>query len=165
MEVPPKDQGVGKDPLPRHDKGKEQVMMLSCNEANKIPYYVQEPIITEPEEDFPLDEERLAHHLQHSTEFKCFFDFLRFSPEARFEATKAIVEISNKYGDYNMSTAGPCANEMRNASAIITFLEKDHKVPYKHNIPLYDIVVVNGVEFKCAFLEGGTSINAMPYSA
>ncbi|GFY91112.1 hypothetical protein Acr_07g0013080 [Actinidia rufa] len=134
LEVPEKDQEVDKDPLPRPDKGKEQVMMLSCYEAD-----------------------------EHSTKFKWFFDSLRFSPEARYEATKAIVEISNKYGDYNMSTTEPFAKEMRNAPAIISFFEKDHRVPYKHDIPLYVIVIVNGVEFKCAFLNGGKMRSATKF--
>ncbi|GFZ00991.1 hypothetical protein Acr_14g0006260 [Actinidia rufa] len=94
-------------------------MMLSCYEADEVPYCMQESVVIETEEDFPLD--RHAHHLHHSTKFKWFFDLLRFSPQARFEATKAIVEISDKYGDYKMSTAGPFANEMRHAPAIIIF--------------------------------------------
>ena len=146
LEVPHKDQGVNKDHLLRHAKGTGQVMMLLCYEADKVPYYMQELVVTELEEDFPLDTDRRAHHLQHSTKFKCFFDFLRFSPETRFEATKAIVEISDKYGDYNI-TAGSFANEMRSAPAILTFLEKDHKVPYKHNKSLYVTAVVKGVDF------------------
>ena len=93
-----------------------------------------------------------------------FFDFLRFSPEAQFKDTKAIMEIFDKYGDYNMSFAGPLASEMRNVPAVIIFSEKYHKVPYKHNRLLYVTVVVNGVEFKCAFLDGGASTSAMPCS-
>ncbi|GFY85773.1 hypothetical protein Acr_04g0005110 [Actinidia rufa] len=77
LEVLEKDQGVDKDPLPRHDKGKKQVMMLSCYEADEVPYYVQQPIIPEPKEDFPLDANRHAHHLQHSMKFKWFSDFFK----------------------------------------------------------------------------------------
>ena len=53
---------------------------------------------------------------------------------------------------------------MRNAHAIIIFSKKDHKVPYKNNRKLCVTAVVNGVEFKRAFLDGSASINAMPYS-
>ncbi|GFY85324.1 hypothetical protein Acr_04g0000620 [Actinidia rufa] len=60
LEVPKKDQGVDKYPLLRHDKRKEQVMMLSCYEADEVSYFVQEPVVAEPEEDFPLDADRLA---------------------------------------------------------------------------------------------------------
>ena len=74
------------------------------------------------------------------------------------------MEISDNYGDYKMSIAGPFAREMRNALAIISFYEKDHRMPYKHNRPLYVIGVVNDVGFKCTFLDGGASINAMLYS-
>ena len=94
--------------------------------------------------------------------FKWFFDFLRFSPEARFEATKAIVEISNNYGDYKMSIMGSFAREMRNALAIISFMKQIIKCPTSETA-IVVIGVVNGVEFKCAFLDGGASINAMLY--
>ena len=62
-----------------------------------------------------------------------------------------------------MSTVGTFANDIRNTPAILTFSKTDHKVPYKHNKLLYVTTMVNGVEFKRAFLYRGASINAMTY--
>ena len=56
---------------------------------------------------------------------------------------------------------GPFAREMRNASAVISFSEKDHCVPYKRNKPLYD----RGCEWigvQKNILNRGPSINVMP---
>ena len=55
---------------------------------------------------------------------------------------------------------------MKNASTIISFSQEDedHRVPYRHNRPLYVTAEVNGIEFKRTFLDSGASIKVMPLS-
>lgn len=99
-----------------------------------------------------------------SMKFKRFHDQLGLSEQARVEATKVIVDISEKQHEGCMMAKGVITRSVTEGSNKITFSEADMEVPYIHNRPLYMIVMINGLEARRTFIDNGASVNIMPLS-
>lgn len=102
--------------------------------------------------------------LQNSTKLCAFFDGFGFTPAARLEITKAIINITEVHQESCMSAEGSIPRAIRDESNSITFSDVDRRVPYPHNRLLYVTSRVNGIELKRTFLDSGASINLMPMS-
>ncbi|KAF7130216.1 hypothetical protein RHSIM_Rhsim10G0123700 [Rhododendron simsii] len=63
-----------------------------------------------------------------------------------------------------MGLSGSVRKILRDTHLPITFTEADRQLPFPHNWPLYVPVIINGMEFQRGFLDGGASLNILPYS-
>ncbi|GMQ03611.1 hypothetical protein CsSME_00049357 [Camellia sinensis var. sinensis] len=162
LELPRQTEDVLKDPLPRHKDNGKTVMMLSHYDE------MEEPMVCElselPAPTCPDFETRRVIALKKSTKFKWFFDQFGLSEATRFEATKAFLRLAEQNGETCMSVSGSVRKVFRDNSLAITFTEADKQVPFPHNRPLYVPVFINGMEFQRGFMDGGASLNVMPYS-
>mgnify|MGYP000911897260 CR=1 FL=1 len=63
-----------------------------------------------------------------------------------------------------MASTGSVIHDAKEAESAITFSDAGVQVPHLHNRPLYVHSTVHGVEFKRALLDGGASLNIMPFT-
>lgn len=134
-----------------------QAYMVSCYEITEDFRDHVAPAVTP-------DPNASAKALQNSTKFQAFFDGFGFTPAARLEITKAIIDIAEVHHESCMSAEGSVPRTIRDESNSVTFFDADRRVPYPHNRSLYVTSFVNGMELKRTFLDGGASINLMPLS-
>lgn len=130
------------------------VCMASC-------YEITEDFASCPSPMVNSDPDSSVKTLLGSAKFRAFFDGFGFTPAARLEMTKAIINIVEVHHEACMSAKRSVPRTIREDSNAITFTEADMRIPFPHNKPLYVIVCVNGVERRRAFLDGGASINLM----
>ncbi|KAH7847621.1 hypothetical protein Vadar_028272 [Vaccinium darrowii] len=163
-------------PYPQHEEG---VAMAECcnggyydfmydmeddvEEVYMTSFYDHiEEIASYDQPAMEVNEEDRHKILSKSHKFRTFFDGLGFSPNARVQMTKAILEIASEGQEACVVEGGSVARTIREDSNTITFSDTDRRVPFPHNRPLFVTAYINGVELKRAFLDGGASINIMP---
>lgn len=171
---------VLRNPLPTHkDNGKAvmmvthgrwqpsrggSAMMISHHDELEEVAACDVATLSIEEPDKTSFEDRRARTLQHSTKFKWLFDQFGLGEETRFEATKAILRVAEEHGEQCMGLSGSVRKLVRDTSLPITFTEADRQLQFPHNRPLYVPVFINGVEFQRGFMDGGASLNILPYS-
>ncbi|GMP66142.1 hypothetical protein CsSME_00026618 [Camellia sinensis var. sinensis] len=162
LELPCQTEDTLKDSLPRHKDNGKTVMMLSHYDE------MEESMVCELFElaasTCPDFETRRVIALKKSTKFKWFFDQFGLSEATRFEATKAFLRLAEQNGEACISVSGSVRKVFRDNSLAITFTEANKQVLFPHNRPLYVSVFINRMEFQRGFMDGGASLNVMPYS-
>ena len=150
-------QEAEKNPLPNYGQ------INTCIAAETDP----EPIIVEETGDCSEDltqETEIMDSLMKTKEFKNLFEALEFDKQAQVEATSAIIEISKKFGEQCCVISKAIGKMARQNVDTLTFARRDATVlGFNYNKPLYVEAKVNGVKFKQALVDNGSSVNLMSY--
>ncbi|XP_028061728.1 uncharacterized protein LOC114265167 [Camellia sinensis] len=161
---------VRKDPYLNHKENEKNVHMIGylrlvLDQVHMASYYDEleeiasgQLLKTVPAEE-KFVEDTHAQALQNSRKFHTFFDQLGLSQAGRLEATKALINISKVHHAEVAEAKEYVLRRIQEDYGAITFSEADKAYPFPHNRPLFVTAYINDVEFKCAFLDGGASIN------
>ena len=111
-----------------------------------------------------MQKDDIINGLMKSREFKNLFESLEFEEQARKEATKAILEISERFGERCCVISKAVGRTARQNLDTLTFSRKDAQTTgFNHNKPLYVEAKVNGLAFRRALVNSGSSVNIMSY--
>lgn len=138
------------------DNYEEEAYMASIQDHLEEVSYEQPRVEPDPDATIKI--------LQGSAKFRTFFDGMGFTPAARFDITKSIIDIARAHQQACMAAEGSVPRTIRDESNLVTFSESDRRVKFPHTRPLFVTAYVNGAELRRAFFDGGASINIMPYS-
>ncbi|KAF7839291.1 reverse transcriptase [Senna tora] len=130
------------------------------------PLRIDEPREVEaiqPQED--NDNVVVARGLAKSTNFKAFFDLLEFDEDAKAQATLSIVEIAQNIGGSCYAVESNLRKTVKAHHSAIIFKDTKRKTKHaNHNRPLYVEAEVAGLKVWQAMVDGGSSVNIIPYS-
>lgn len=113
--------------------------MASC-------YEITEDFASYPSPTITPDPYFSVKILENSAKFRTFFDGFGFTPAARLEMTKAIMDIAEVHQEACMSMEGSVPQTIRDESNSVTFIDADRRVPFPHNRPVYVTAFVNKVK-------------------
>nr|POF16187.1 hypothetical protein CFP56_24214 [Quercus suber] len=135
LEVGRGTQGVQRNPLPQHDRGKGIVAVV---------------IHAGDEEEDPMISATLTpaaiKTLQRSPAFCSLFNQLGLTPEARTAATEAIVGIASSSGSHCFTAEAHASRAFLETTNAVTFTDEDMEVQYPdHKRPLYVPAMINEV--------------------
>ena len=137
--------------------------VLTCTTIEENP----EPIVVQEFEECSTEstqKEELVDGLIKSKVFKNLFESLEFGEKAKKEATKAILEVSEKFGEKCCVISKVVRQVAWQDLDTLTFSRKDAQtIGFSRNKPLYVEAKVNGLAFRRALVDSGSSVNIMSY--
>ena len=148
-------QGVQRNPLPQHDRGKGIVAVVihACDEE-------EDPMISATLTPAAIK------ILQRSPVFCSRFNQLGLTPEARTAATKAVVGIVSSSESHCFIAEAHASQAFLETTNTVTFTNEDMEVQYPdHKRPLYVSSMINEVHVRRALVDNGLSLNLIPLSS
>ncbi|KAF7839558.1 reverse transcriptase [Senna tora] len=119
--------------------------------------------VIQPQED--NDNVVVAKGLAKSTNFRAFFDLLEFDEDAKAQAALSIVEIAQNIGGSCYAVESYLRKTVKAHHSAIIFKDTERKAKHSnHNRPLYVEAEVAGLKVRRAMIDGGSSVNIIPYS-
>ncbi|KAF7842063.1 reverse transcriptase [Senna tora] len=124
--------------------------------------WVRDGNIELPKED--NDNVVVAKGLAKSTNFRAFFDLLEFDEDAKAQAALSIVEIAQNVGGSCYAVESNLRKTVKAHHSAIIFKDTECKTKHaNHNRPLYVEAEVAGLKVWRAMVDGGSSVNIIPY--
>ncbi|KAF7815378.1 lysM domain receptor-like kinase 3 isoform X1 [Senna tora] len=107
----------------------------------------------------------VAKGLVKSTNFRAFFDLLEFDEEAKTQAALSIAEIAKNMGGSCCAVTTNMRKIAKAHQSTIIFKDTERaKSGGSHNKPLYVEAQVAELKIRRAMIDGGSSVNIIPYS-